>query len=165
MKRITLHALKPLLGLPLRGLGRSANLLSVHFGNLREMSAREGGPGTAPEWTIQIQCPWRISQGSRIVVAYRDFYFSDVPLKNVAVMTKSRFDSVIAGLCAEFAEIPPVVRRLETDDTGGFSIHLSDDYCLEAFPAENTESGKCWRIFEPVAQGQSFVFPPSEDFT
>jgi len=161
MKRIVLQALEPLLGLPLRSLGRSANMLSAHFGNLRDMPVREGSLRAVPEWTMQIQCPWRISQGGRIVVAYRDFYFSDVPLKNVAVMTKSRLDSVIAGLCTEFEVTPPLVGRVETDDTGGFCVHLSDNYCLEAFPAENADAGKCWRIFEPAARGRSFVFPPS----
>jgi hypothetical protein len=40
---------------------------------------------------------------------------------------------------------------------------LSHGYRLEAIPAENTESGKYWRIFEPGIQGKSFVFPPSEE--
>lgn len=162
MKKIVRKALKPLGGLPLRQINRSANMLSLHFGNLHDLSARGGEANWVYDWTLQIQCPWRISQGDRIVAAYRDFYFSDVPLKNVDVMNRSRFDSVLAHLRAEFDTTPPRVVSLEADDTGNFSINLSHDYCFEAFPAENMESAKSWRIFEPGPEGRSFVFPPSD---
>ncbi len=117
---------------------------------------------TIPDWTIQVQCPWRISQNSRIVIAYRDFYYSDVPLSNLAVMSKSRFNSVLDTLSEEFETTPPVVDAVETDDSGGFSVCLSHDYRLEVFPAESTTSGKHWRVFQPGIQGGSFVFPASE---
>ena len=137
-------------------------MLVVHFGNLHEVSGPGGSAQAVHDWTIQIQCPWRISQGTRIVVAYRDFYYSDVPLKNLDVMSKSRFNSVLGTLCAEFEANPPSVSSVEVDDAGGFSVHLSHDYRLEVFPAENLESGKHWRIFEPRIMGKSFVFPPNE---
>lgn len=137
-------------------------MLLLQFGESHEISARHGGIETVHDWTIQIQCPWRISQDTRIVVAYRDFYYSDAPLSNLAVMNKSRFNSVLETLCAEFEITPPRVISVESDDTGGFSVRLSSDYCLEAFPSESTESGKYWRIFEPGIEGRSFVFPPSE---
>ena len=162
MKKTIQSALSPLIGLPWRYAGRSGNMLVVHFGNLHEVSGPGGSTQAVHDWTIQIQCPWRISQGTRIVVAYRDFYYSDVPLKNLDVMTKSRFNSVLSTLCAEFETNPPSVSSVEPDDAGGFSVHLSHDYRLEVFPAENLESGKHWRIFEPGIMGKSFVFPPNE---
>ena len=162
MKKIVYQALKPLAGLPLRVIGRSSNMLWLSFGDPRVVSDRDRSAKAVLDWTIQIQCPWRISQNGRIVIAYRDFYYSDVPLKNVDVMSKSRSNSVLDTLSTEFETNPPRVASVETDDTGNFSIHLGNGYCLEVFPAESTESGKLWRIFEPVAQGRSFVFPPSD---
>jgi len=156
------QALTPLIRLPLRAVGRSGSMLSVEFGDMHEVSTPEGGSKSVREWTIQIQCPWRISQSGRIVVAYRDFYFSDVPLDNVAVMNKSRFDSTLLHLCAEFDAIPPVVTSVDTDETGGFSVNMSLGYRLEVFPAESMESGKHWRIYQPGILGKSFVFPPDE---
>lgn len=126
------------------------------------MPERDGGAKAVHDWAIQVQCPWRISQSGRIVIAYRDFYYSDVPLSNLAVLTKSRFNTVLETLCAEFDATPPVVDAVETDDSGGFSVHLSHDYRLEVFPAESTESGKQWRVFQPGIQGRSFVFPVTE---
>jgi hypothetical protein len=137
-------------------------MLSVEFGDLHEVSTREGGNKSVYGWTIQIQCPWRISQSGRIVAAYRDFYFSDVPLKSVDVMNKSRFDSVLLHLCAELDALAPVVTSVESDDTGGFTVNMSHGYRLEVFPAESMESGKHWRIYEPGILGKSFVFPPEE---
>ena len=162
MNKLVHHALAPLIRLPLKTIGRSGSMLSVDFGDLHEISTREGGSKTVHEWTIQIQCPWRISQSGRIVVAYRDFYFSDVPLKSVDVMNKSRFDSVLLHLCAEFDALGPVVTSVETDDTGGFTVNMSHGYGLEVFPGESMESGKHWRIYQPGILGKSFVFPPDE---
>ncbi len=137
-------------------------MLMLQFGDLHEVSTRDGGTQSVYDWTMQIQCPWRISQGTRIVIAYRDFYYSDVPLSNVAVVSKSKFNSVLETLNTEFETNPPRTVSVESDDTGGFSIRFSSDYRLEVFPAESTESGKHWRIFEPGIMGKSFVFPPNE---
>ena len=137
-------------------------MLLLQFGNPHEVSASDGGTKMVHDWTIQIQCPWRISQHNQIVIAYRDFYYSDVAKNSQAVMNKSRYDSVLGSLCAEFEAAPPRVSSVDSDKTGAFSLYLSDSYRLEAIPAENTESGKHWRIFEPGFQGRSFVFPPSE---
>lgn len=153
--------LLPLIGLRLRHISRSSNMLFMQFGEPREISSRDGGLKAVYEWTIQIQCPWRISQHSRVVIAYRDFYYSDVAQNNQAVMNKSRYDSVLGSLSTEFETTPPRVISIEADDTGAFSLNLSDDYRLDAIPAENTASGKHWRIFEPETDGRSFVFPPS----
>jgi hypothetical protein len=163
VNKIIQNALAPLVGLPLCHLGRSSNMLLLQFGYLHEVSARDGSTKTVHDWTIQIQCPWRISQHSQIVIAYRDFYYSDVAKNNQAVMNKSRYDAVLGSLCAEFEATPPRVISVDSDDTGAFSLHLSDEYRLEAIPAENTESGKHWRVFEPGVSGKSFVFPPSEE--
>jgi hypothetical protein len=162
VKKVIRRALTPLIGLPLRNISRSASMLSIHFGYPRVVPDRDGSAKAVPDWTIQVQCPWRISQGDRIVIAYRDFYYSDVPLSNLAVMSKSRFNSVLDTLSEEFDATPPAVEAVEADDTGGFSVSLSHNYRVEVFPGETTESGKQWRIFQPGIQGESFVFPPSE---
>ena len=162
VKKIIYQALKPLVGLPLRHIGRSSSMLWLHFGDLHEVSNPDGSIKAVHDWTVQVQCPWRISQGGRIVIAYRDFYYSDAPLSNMAVMNKSRSNSVLESLCAEFEGKPPRVGSVDADDAGSFSVRLSDDYRLEVFPAENTESGKHWRIFQPGVLGKSFVFPSDE---
>ena len=153
------QALAPLVRLPMRHIARSSSMLWLDFGEPREIS---GGTKIIYDWTIQIQCPWRISQGTRIVLAYRNFFYSDAPLTNVAVMNKSRSNSILDGLCAEFAVTPPVVASTDSEDNGAFSLRMTSDYCLDVFPAEGAESGKLWRIFEPGHDGRSFVFPPSE---
>src|ERR1700722_6667713 len=162
VKKIIYQALKPLVGLPLRHIGRSSNMLWLQFGDLHEVSNTDGSTKVVHDWTVQIQCAWRISQAGRIVLAFRDFFYSDVPLSNVAVINKNRSGSVLESLCAEFETPPPQVSSVEAEDTGNFSLHLSQNYHLEAFAEENTESGKYWRIFQSGVLGKSFVFPPSE---
>ena len=139
------------------------HMLLLQFGHLHEVAARDGTVKMVHNLTIQIQCPWRISQNSQILIGHRDFYYSDVGKNSEVVMNKSQYDSVLGSLCAEFEATSPRVNSIDSDETGAFSIYLSEGYRLEAIPAENTESGKYWRIYEPVGQGKSFVFPPSEE--
>lgn len=161
MNKIIRQALAPLIGLPLRHIVRSGNMLVAHFGH--GLDAPEGSARHSYEWTLRVQCPWRISQGKHILIAYRDFFYSDAPLKNLAVMTRSNSSNVLESLCAEFELRPPSVASLDSDDTGGFSLRLSSDYRLDVIPAEGTESGKYWRIAEAGAEGRSFVYPPSQE--
>lgn len=147
----------------MRHVGRSGNMMTAHFGTPHEISTRDGAVRTVHDWTIQIQCPWRITQGTRIVIAFRDFYFGDAPLKNVDVMSKSKSNSLLDIISKEFEMNPPFVKAVDVEDTGDFNVKMSSDYQLEVFPTENLEPGKHWRIYEPGSQGRSFVFPPSED--
>lgn len=162
VKKLVRQALKPLMGLPSRHIGRSGNLLLAQFGNLNQVSAHDGSTKTVYEWSLQIQCPWRISQGTRIVIAYRDFYYSDAPLKNLDVVTKRSSNSILETLCAEFSSNPPRVQSIDADDSGDFILCLTAGYSIEVFPSESMESGKHWRVFEPGGQGKSFVFPPGD---
>jgi hypothetical protein len=163
VNKIIQNALAPLVGLPLCHLSRSTHMLILQFGYLHEISISNGSTKMVHDWTIQIQCPWRISQNNHIVIGHRDFYYRDVAQNSEVIMNKSQYDSVLASLCVEFEATPPRVGSVDSDATGAFSLHLNDGYRLEAIPGENTESGKHWRIFEPGIQGRSFVFPPSEE--
>ena len=108
MKTTTIQeALTPVVGLPLRCIGRAANMLWLHFGEMRIVPAHGGGTKTVGDWAIHVQCPWRISQLGRIVIAYHDFYYSPDgdALDDWDTLGKSRFDSVAARLCTEFRQL------------------------------------------------------------
>jgi len=44
------QALAPILGQPLRSIGRAANMVWLHFGELREIPTRDGGTKMVGDW-------------------------------------------------------------------------------------------------------------------
>jgi hypothetical protein len=156
------QALLPLVGLPLAGLGRAANMAWLAFGQVREVNVH-GHPIIAGQWALHISCVWRLCQRGNIVVAYRDFYYdaSGEPLGDNAWdgIGASHFDQQAVKLNAEFEANPPTVVAVGVDDVGGFSLSFDDDYRLDAFPdqAIRIEVSEHWRLFQPGASLPHFV--------
>ena len=166
MNTITIQqALTPVVGLPLRCIGRAANMLWLHFGEMRAVPAHGEGTKTVGQWAIHVQCPWRICRLGRIVVAYHDYYYSPEgdALEDWDSPGKSRFDSMALGLCSEFETRPPEVASVQPDDVGGFSLHFVTDYRLDVFPADSDDSSEHWRVFQPGDTSKHYVFREHED--
>ncbi|MGC1349900.1 MAG: hypothetical protein WA858_08970 [Xanthobacteraceae bacterium] len=51
-----LNAFAPLIGLRLSIVRRAAEMLVLHFGDIRVLPARQGSIGA---YALHIQCPWR----------------------------------------------------------------------------------------------------------
>lgn len=161
MNTTSIHqALAPLVGHPLHTIGRTANMVWLHFGEMREVPTRDDGTKRVGDWAVHVQCPWRISQRGRIVIAYHDFYYSPDgdDLENWDAIGSNQFDSAAVVLCAEFETVPPVVVSAHPEDVGGFSLHFSHDYRLDVFPDTSFDSSEHWRIFQPGVHGKHFVF-------
>lgn len=154
--------LAPLAGLPLRCIGRAADLLWVHFGEMREVPDRKGGTRTVGEWALHVQCPWRLIRAPRILVARRDCFYeadSDAHYDRDGG-GESRFDRLAKPLNLQFENSPPRVELIMVDSVGGFTLHLAGCYDFEVFPDESTGSDcEHWRLFQPGSEQEHFVFP------
>jgi len=152
-------ALQPLLGLPLRCLGRAANMLWADFGETRETLSPRGHPRQTGQWALHVSCPWRLCRSGRIVVAWHDFYYSPEgdALEDWDTIGKSAFDATVLKLNREWSDSAPQVSAIRIDDIGGFSLELTNDYRLDVFPA-NAGDAEHWRLFEPGAGREHFVF-------
>ena len=154
-------ALQSLVGLPLGRIGRAADLLWVQFGALRELPGRNGGTKTVGEWALHIQCPWRVTLSSRIVIARGDCFRqadSDEPYDWDAT-GESRFDRLAAHLNHQLEASAPRVVKVAVDAVNGFSLDLDGGYTFDVFPAESTESDtEHWRFFQPGMDGKQLIF-------
>lgn len=153
------EALVPLVGLPLRNIGRAANMVFLDFGEMRETQDRRGGTTTVSDWTIHVQCPWRVCRQGNIVVAYYDLYRT--PAGDVISgdsLSGSQFDAVTADLCMEFQTAPLIVASIVVDDVGGFTLCLAGDYRIDVFPADSHAANEHWRVFRPGTGLKHFVF-------
>jgi hypothetical protein len=148
--------LAPLIGLPLRRIGREGKRLQAHFGKLQEIFADGGKMEPIGEWILEVygECPWRISQPGRIVVAAGDFDCS--PLGDdrnpYDGSCSTRFDLMANFIHNEFATKPAVVKSIEMDGVEGFTMRLSGDYTLVVFPADSEIEidPRYWRVVQPM---------------
>lgn len=159
------NALAPLVGLPLRCIGRAADLLWVHFGDFREIPDRKGGPRTVGEWALHVQCPWRITRPPSIILARGDCHYTaenDEPYDWDAG-GESRFDRLAAPLNRELESSAPRVVAVVVDAVGGFTLRLDGGFTFEVFPDDSTGSDtEHWRFFRPGVDENHFVFPDDE---
>jgi hypothetical protein len=162
--------LKPLVGLPLRHVGRDGKTLQAHFGELREIPVDGGGAGPVGEWVLEVwsHCPWRISRPGRVVVGAGDF--DESPLGDdrdpYDGSSSTRFDLMASFLHNEFASKPAVVKSIEMDGVEGFTMRLSGDYTFVVFPADSEVEidPRYWRLFQttddkPKPHGLRARFP------
>jgi hypothetical protein len=153
--------LSRLVGKPLWSAGRAADLQWFQFGVKKDVSDMKGRKKEVGEYAIHIQCAWRISSPSGIVVASSDRYLpKDDSQRNDEDF---HWDTQGANLCdARTASLvdqhfPLVVKQAMADESGGFQLLFESDFRLEAFPDSSRSDLELWRLFNPYSEEAHFV--------
>lgn len=151
-----------LVDLKLQHAGRASNLFWLGFGDIVEI-IRRGRIEETAEYSLHIQCSWRIILDNKIVVASKDFYSPnsewneenedfdwDIPGNN-------RFDERIKAFIKNNEQIK--VLQIDSDEVGGLNIILSGGYKLEVFPdsSEDDEQSEHWRLFNRKENSPHFI--------
>jgi hypothetical protein len=157
------NALAPLVGLSLQCIGRAADLVWVHFGELRKIHDQHAGSRTVGEWALHLQCAWRLTLPPAIIIGREDLHYAAEGIEPYDWDTdgehESRFDRIATSLNQDFATSPSRVSTVLADALGGFTLRLDGGSCFDVFPAISTASkSEHWRIFRPGAGGH-LVFP------
>jgi len=161
-------ALQVLMNLPLRRIGRAADMLWLQFGEWREVPYRKGGTRPVGEWALHIQTPWNFVRESRILIGTRDLYYyadsssefaENGPEFDWKKDGESRFDRYAVTLNKELESSPPVVKRIVCDQVGGFTLWLCDDLTFSVFPncASSSPDFEFWRLFRPSTDHPHYV--------
>jgi hypothetical protein len=154
-------ALEVLIGEPLWSSGRAADLEWFQFGQRRSVKDARGGTKEVGEYSLHVQCAWRIRHEDQVIVGSRDLYYppeeTDDPPGDFDwdVQGANRRDKRIAQLFANETR-QFLVRQVEVGAAGSFTIVLDDDYALDVFPQDSLR-GEHWRIFKPYLEGPHFV--------
>lgn len=100
---------------------------------------------------MHLQCPWRLTQGERVVTGRGDIFEQRGKAKGVL------FDSRVR--LVPLKKSPLVVRSAEADGLGGFRLGFSRGWRLEAFPMESARyrGVEAWRMFVPSGDSRHFV--------
>jgi hypothetical protein len=157
--------LKPLIGLKLSIARRAADMRIFHFGQIRPVEN-----GTAGEYALHIQCPWRIEGPQGIVTGRSDLWEPIESHENIDWDSwdyendGNLQDKLIGALLGEYDPQTDsyvnnsnqfVVEDVQADKYGGFSIALSTGYRIAIFPAGSRAED--WRIFCPESDALHFV--------
>ncbi len=164
LKELIEERLECLIGKPLIDAGRASNLVWFSFGQTRLIPTRTGESKTVGDFSLNIQCSWRISFQGRLVVASKDIYRPKGSWQGDAnkflwdMPGMSRCDEKLDGFIKE-SEPKSSVSSIEADELGGVKIRFSNRTMLELFPDESEDS-EHWRLFVPGDTKSHFVITP-----
>ncbi|MHB8647090.1 MAG: hypothetical protein ACYDAR_14970 [Thermomicrobiales bacterium] len=167
MKERIEQELEALVGMPLWGSHRAADLQGFQFGERvpsmsRATKRRPAEAVVVGEYALHVQCPWRIIEASRIVVASVDLYYAagEDPYKQYEDFDwdkqPNRRDERIAALIVAWTEKPPTVESVKADTVGSLRIGLSQRYTLDVFPADSL-GNEHWRLLANALKRKHFV--------
>jgi len=119
-----------------------------------------------PEWSLQVQCPWRIEHGGRIVTGSDDWWDPGAPdsaMGGSLQQTRLREifrdeDSSSAVLYNHTTEL--TVEHVQMGAAGDVEIGLSGGYRLRIFPAGSR--GEDRRLFRNADPGSRLVWPAEQ---
>jgi hypothetical protein len=153
-----------LIGLPLWSIGRAGDIEWFAFGNeRREVPGRDNVTKIVSEYSLHVQCAWRIRNQDKIIVASRDRFYppGNDPLSNLEEFEwdtpgGNRLDELISKLLEERSLNPFIVISVRADTVGGVNINLIEGYRLEIFP-DDSLSSEYWRFFKPFSEQEHFI--------
>jgi hypothetical protein len=160
-----------LIGLRLAIVRRAADMLVVHFGDIR---AHPSGEGTIGDHALHVQCPWRFDGPLGAVTGRDDLWEYAGPGE------RPQNWSYEDGLSLQDERLSHFFTRDERthswlnesdrfrvtgarqSERGEVRLDLSDGYALLVFPASHKH--EAWRLFAPRSDADHLVFPtPAED--
>jgi hypothetical protein len=143
--------LKKIICLPLIDAGRACDLIWFVFGGMvKREDERRGSFQEAAEYSLHVQCSWRLTDPERIITGSADKF-----IPNSESNYDDNFDWDVQGanrcdeqLKALFSGIENrfIVKDIVADKFGGVKIYFTEDIVLEVFPDNSTEE-EAWRFF------------------
>jgi hypothetical protein len=164
MKKQVEETVQQLIGLPLWSIGRAGGLIWFAFGaERREILLRRGRKKIVSEYSLHIQCAWRIRKRNRIIVGYgdRSYPSGDDPYKEFPEtepdkIGNNQLDQRTLEFLRDHEQSPLIVRSVKADAVGSIYITFNQGYALDVFPSSSL-STEHWRFFRPASEEDHFV--------
>lgn len=151
--------LNDILGMPLTRTGRSANLVWFGFGKIIDVVDFHGNKGKAAQYSLNIQCCWRVVKDEKILVASGDMYVAGANWRE----EEFYWDTKGMNLCDDglkklisTTNKSLFVQSIQADNLGGLHICFSDNYTLEIF-ADYSYTEEYWRFFNRESKSPHLV--------
>lgn len=140
-----IRRLSVLIGLEVSAVSHAADMLTMHFGQLKQYRTRRGTLLEGGAWALHIQCNWHIEQSGSVLASQDDLRTDDA-----ANHTAERLNGLLVS------SAPAVVERVQADATGHVWLDLSQSLRLVITP-DGIAGDEDWRFFAPGTDGRHFV--------
>ena len=138
--------LSALIGLDVSGVAHAADMLTLQFGPLREVTTSRGTVKHLGDWALHIQCRWRIEQGDAIVASHLDLAASE----ECGRATTSQVRDLLV------TQGPTAVLDVEAGESGDAVISLARGMRLIIL-ADGIPDDEDWRLFRSNSDARHFV--------
>ena len=138
--------LSVLRGLELSGVNHAADMLTLSFGPLRQVTNFKGAVKYVGAWALHIQCVWRLEEEGRTLAIQDDLRGPD----EKAHASTHRLQAVL------LANGLAVVEAVTADEAGGLKLSLSRGFCLTVIP-DGVLDDEDWRFFAPGVDAAHLV--------
>jgi hypothetical protein len=166
MKGLIEEKLNVLIQQPLIDIGRASNLLWLSFGERVVTIDRKGNEIQKGKYALNVQCAWRLTQNSHIIVASKDFYLPKTGLEYDSFdweeYGNNRFDERISSFKPMITTTNLSVSNISVDDIGGVKIDFEFGVKFELFPDDSLEE-EFWRFIINGNKSEHFVFVEKEE--
>jgi hypothetical protein len=161
-QRITAE-LRVLVGMPMSGCWRAADMQVFEFGPAKKHLNRRGEEVEGRDVRLHVQCRWRLVDGSRILFARDDLLRpanDDVPIDEFDWdKDDSALDVAQRKWFEDHRAASLKVAQVAGDAYGGCRIQLEGGLTLELFPCDSNrgEYSERWRLLGHRPDGSHFV--------
>jgi hypothetical protein len=138
--------LTALMSLKISGWHRAADLAGFSFGSLRTIKDRAGRRKKVGEWTLHIQCPWRITRGRWMLIGSADVFYPPTGKTKVDYdwdLGPNLRDKKLRSLLRSRML---VVVQSRLGEGGSLRLELTGNHVLEIMPDTSLPTEK-WRVF------------------
>ncbi len=155
--------LQVVLGQPLSGCWRAADLQVFEFGPIKKSTNRRGEDVLGSELRLHVQCRWRLVDGVRIIFGRDDLFRPANETTPIQDFDWDKEDSVLDAVQRRWfddhRDAPVKVVQVTGDAYGGCRIDLEDQLTLELFPCDSGrgEYSEHWRFLGHRSDGSHFV--------
>jgi hypothetical protein len=159
------RSLDELIGLRLSIVRKAADMLGLHFGDVRP---HHSGRGTVGAYTLHIQCPWRIDGPKGTITGSDDRWEYAGPgepppnwlHEDGPNLQDERLDGLFGECRAKIGWVNDdnkfVVSSVRQGLQGDLALEFSDGHSISIFPASGER--EAWRFFAPDDE-HHLVFP------
>jgi hypothetical protein len=146
IKELIARRLAVLVGLDVSGVNHAANMLTLQFGPLQQVTTLKGALKKVGAWALHVQCSWQIQRAGSIVATQDDLSGPDDEAHRAA----ERLDELLVNHGSK------TVESVLGSDSGGVSIALSKRLLIIITP-NGVEDEEDWRFFAPGVDAEHFV--------
>lgn len=143
--------LQNLIGLPLTRTTRAANMECLKFGTLY-LTDRDGETWNHGEFGLHLQCPWRLTNDSEIIVGSNDLYEqADETAEFDENFNWEEFNANLRDIKLDkvISDKEHIVKSAIADRFGGLEIVFDSRMLLTVFPVISSKAdNEFWRLLD-----------------